>query len=140
MSDEVLETPQVAKNIDAALRDMSRAVAGEPLEPTWTTAPNPEEGQTTPLIKLKASQRAQLTMKELIAQFAEDSGVDFVPKLGRMHEGLQVYHFGLVLCAVNTAQETIVAQMDTKSHIWKNVSLDELLDENDRRLRRGTRN
>ena len=95
---------------------------------------------TLPLSKHRFHKMMMLTMKELIAQFAEDSGVDFVPKLGRMHEGLQVYHFGLVLCAVNTAQETIVAQMDTKSHIWKNVSLDELLDENDRRLRRGTRN
>ena len=139
MSDELLETSLVSKNIEAALNDMSRAIAGEPLEPTWTTAPHPGDDSTVlpASMKLKASQRTQLTMKELIAQFAEDSGVDFVPKLGRMHEGLQVYHFGLVLCAINTAQETILAQIDPKSHSWKNVSLDELLDENDKRLRHG---
>lgn len=136
MSDDVLETALVSKNINSALNDMSRAVAGEPLEPTWTTAPEHDfKSPTHSSMKLKASQRAQRTMKELIAQFAEDSGVDFVPKLGRMHEGLQVYHFGLVLCAVNTAHETILAQIDPHSHTWKTVSLDELLDENDRRLR-----
>lgn len=136
MSDEILETVIVSRNIEAALDDMSKAVAGEPLAPTWTTAPaSAHDSKIYPAMKLKASQRAHRTIKELIAQFAEDSGVDFVPKLGRMHEGLQVYHFGLVLCVVNTAHETISAQMDTKSQSWRNVSLDELLEENDRRLR-----
>jgi len=111
---------------------MNAAVQGEPIEPTWTPAPKPKEAQPKPLRPV-----VHLGLKDLVAQFAEESGVEFLPKLGRMHEGLQVYHFGLVSCAVDTAHETIFAQMNPKDPAsWRVVSLDELLEENDSRLRR----
>lgn len=135
MSDELLETDIVSKNIEAALHDMNTAISGGKLEPTWTPAPMSAEDEHVKT-KLKASQRTHLTMKELVAQFAEESGVEFLPKLGRMHEGFQVYYFGLVMCIVDSSHETISAQLDATSHTWRVVSLDQLLDENDRRLRR----
>ena len=132
MSDSLLEIPLVAKHIEGALHDMDMVVSGHKIKPTWTPAPTTD--QHLPVPKVKPSHKMSLTLKELVAQFAEASGIDFIPKVGRMHEGFQVYHFGMVLCIIDTAHESILAQMDPKSHEWRAVSLDELLDENDKRL------
>lgn len=137
MSDALLEIPLVAKHIEGALNDMDMVVSGHKIEPTWTPAPtSADQHPPVPKPRLKASQRTSLTLKELVAQFAEDSGVDFIPKVGRLYEGFQVYHFGLVLCIIDTAHESILAQMDPKAHEWRAVSLDELLYENDKRLKK----
>jgi len=134
--DNVLESKEVDKHIQAALHDMSAAVSGEPIEPTWTPPPNQGSAPGPQFRKLKVSERTHLTLKDLVEQFAEESGVEFLPKPGRTHEGFQVYHFGLVSCIIDSAHETIMAQMDTKTHTtWRIVSLDELLEESDRRLR-----
>jgi len=134
--DEVLESNEVDKHIQAALHDMNAAVSGEPIEPTWTPAPNIDSAPGPQFKRLKVSERMHLTIKDLVEQFAEEYGVEFLPKPGRTHEGFQVYHFGLVSCIIDSAHETIMAQMDTKAHTtWRIVSLDELLEESDRRLR-----
>jgi tuftelin-interacting protein 11 len=37
-----------------------------------------------------ATPASELTLRDLVQQFAEEHGVPFVPKFGRFHDGLQV--------------------------------------------------
>ncbi|BFI30199.1 tuftelin-interacting protein 11 [Marchantia polymorpha subsp. ruderalis] len=75
-----------------------------------------------------------ISLKEIVEGFAQDNDIQFVPKLGRVHEGLQVYAFGAVSVCVDTAKQKLVAQTgDT----WVSVSLDQLLEMN--RSRSGRR-
>ena len=138
MPDDILETKLVQKHIIAALDDMNAAVSGETIKPTWTPAPpvNREDNAQAGVTKMKTADRRKLSLKDLVEQFAEESGVEFVPKPGRTHEGFQVYHFGRVSCIIDSAHEIIKAQMDAKNHAdWRLVSLDDLSEESDRRLR-----
>ena len=74
--------------------------------------------------------RLPQSLKDLVAQFAEESGVDFLPCLGKTHAGLQVWNFGLLPCVINAAREEILCHSKATG-TWKHASLDELLEEND---------
>lgn len=65
-------------------------------------------------------------------QYAEEAGVEFLPKPGRTHEGLQVYGFGLVSCVVDNAASRLQAQLGG-GRGWATVSLEQLLEEHRRR-------
>lgn len=41
-----------------------------------------------------AAAAATATLRELVARFAADSGLEFAPRPGRLHMGLPVYSFG----------------------------------------------
>lgn len=70
-------------------------------------------------------------MPQLVEQYAEETGVAFLPKPGRTHEGLQMYGFGLVSCVVDNAQSLVKAQLGDQG--WATVSLEQLLQEHERR-------
>ena len=57
--------------------------AGEVAQPPLPPEPQP------PLPPPSVS-AADLTLRDLVQQFAEESGVTFVPRFGRTHDGLQV--------------------------------------------------
>eukprot|EP00803_Ostreobium_quekettii_P005141 evm.model.scf_54.2 EVM.evm.TU.scf_54.2 scf_54:5179-15799(+) len=68
----------------------------------------------------------QFTLRDLVQRFAEESNVEFVPKAGRLHEGLQVYGFGTLSVVLESSQNSIRAQLNAQ---WVPVSLDRLLSE-----------
>ncbi|KAH7616331.1 putative Septin and tuftelin-interacting protein 1-like protein 1 [Nannochloris sp. 'desiccata'] len=73
-------------------------------------------------------------LKALVEDFAVDSGIDFLPKPGRVYEGLQVYGFGLVSCAVDSARQRLWAQMGgERGKDWVAASMGQLLDQHKKR-------
>ncbi len=114
------------------LEDMDRTLRGEDLDPIS----RPEEGSDSQERRKAAHRRPKVadrlpqSLKDLVAQFAEESGVDFLPCLGKTHAGLQVWNFGLLPCVINAAREEILCHSKATG-TWKHASLDELLEEND---------
>ena len=138
----VLEGEGVRAQMAAALNAMNSAVEGRPLEPTWT-APAPEGRAARPGESLEETYGAAhehprppptageaQTLRELVEAFAAEAGVEFAPKAGRTHEGLQVYHFGRVSCVVDSAHGRIQVQV---GGTWAPTSMDGLLAEHGRR-------
>ena len=117
---------------DGMLEDMDRTLRGEDLDPIV----RPEEDsysqgtRKTERRRPKVADRVPLSLKDLVSKYAEESGVDFLPCLGKTHAGLQVWNFGLVPCVINAAREEIMC-LSKATGTWKHVSLDELLEEND---------
>lgn len=64
------------------------------------------------------------SLRELVQRYAEENGVDFVPRPGRTHEGMQVYSFGGVSCVVDVGQQVVRANINS---VWATVSLQMLL-------------
>eukprot|EP00271_Cylindrocystis_brebissonii_P018176 TRINITY_DN5039_c0_g2_i1.p1 TRINITY_DN5039_c0_g2~~TRINITY_DN5039_c0_g2_i1.p1 ORF type:complete len:915 (+),score=193.00 TRINITY_DN5039_c0_g2_i1:331-3075(+) len=71
------------------------------------------------------SMEVDMNLKEEVEEFAQQNDVQFVPKPGRMHEGLQVYSFGAVSVCVDTAKMVLLAQKEGR---WSPVSLEQLLE------------
>jgi len=73
-------------------------------------------------------------LRALVEDFAVESEIDFLPKPGRLYEGLQVYGFGLVSCAVDSARQRLWAQMGgDRGKGWVAASMGQLLDEHKKR-------
>lgn len=157
----LLDHERLRAQMSAALNAMNTALEGRPLPPSWTPAPSAhahgsgsgvdplDEAYGRPHAHPPAPAPAAafdpgtLTLRELLERFAEEAGVEFAPKVGRTHEGLQVYHFGHVSCVVDTAHEAIRAQVGPERR-WEAASMEGLLQENERRekeaaARAGTR-
>eukprot|EP00884_Botryococcus_braunii_P021802 jgi/Botrbrau1/8305/Bobra.0251s0031.1 len=73
---------------------------------------------------------AELSLRQLIEKYAAEQNIEFMPKVGRSHNGLQVYAFGLVSVVVDSASDIIKAQLGER---WAPVSLQTLVDEHQRR-------
>lgn len=155
--EEVLDTEKVRAQMALALNAMNTAVEGKPLPPTWTHPQQAQQavpGSTSPqqhptleetygaphdhaaAAAAAAAAAEELSLRELVERFAEEVGVEFLPKPGRTHEGLQVYHFGLVSCVVDSARGLIRAQLDRAGGAaapWQATSMEGLLQENERR-------
>ncbi len=69
------------------------------------------------------------TLRDLVARYAEDSGLEFLPKPGRFHDGLQVYSFGGVGCVLEAATSTVRAALGAGGEKWLPVSLERLAQE-----------
>ncbi|KAH7372751.1 hypothetical protein KP509_17G018900 [Ceratopteris richardii] len=69
----------------------------------------------------------EMSLKEVVEMFAEQNDVQFLPKVGRLHEGFQVYGFGSVSICMDNAQQRLYAQSGDR---WVPVSLEQLLDMN----------
>lgn len=72
------------------------------------------------------------TLRQLVEQYAQDAGVEFLPKAGRRHNGLQVYGFGGVSCIVDAAAGIVQAHIGGN---WVPTSLEQLLQEARKRQR-----
>jgi tuftelin-interacting protein 11 len=59
-----------------------------------------------------------------VGQYAQDHGLEFLPRAGRLHDGLPVYSFGGVSCVVDASRGVIRAQL--KDRGWVPVSLEAL--------------
>ena len=154
MPDALLDHERLRAQMGAALNAMNTAVAGQPLPATWTPAPpagaaadggaareprhpSLEEAYGAPHAAPEpahAFDAEALTLRELVARYAEDAGVAFAPKAGRVHEGLQVFHFGRVSCVVDTAHGLVRAALGGDRG-WAACSMEEVLREHERRER-----
>lgn len=68
---------------------------------------------------------AEMSLKEVVEAFAQENDVQFLPKLGRTYEGLQVYSFGAVNVVVDTAKQLVLAQTGER---WAPVALEQVLE------------
>lgn len=66
-----------------------------------------------------------MSLKEVVEAFAQDNDVQFVPKVGRTHEGLQVYSFGAVSACVDSSNQTVLAQVGDR---WTPIALEQLME------------
>jgi tuftelin-interacting protein 11 len=67
------------------------------------------------------------SFRDLVGQFAQEQGLEFLPRAGRLHDGLPVYSFGGVSCVVDVSRGVIRAQL--KDRGWVPVSLEGLKQE-----------
>ncbi|PRW56706.1 septin and tuftelin-interacting 1-like protein 1 [Chlorella sorokiniana] len=135
---DLLDQERIRAQLSAALNMMNSSVDGGPPPSSWTAPqPPPAAGYgaapaapaAAPVPHYDAS---DLTLRQLVEQFAEEAGVAFLPKPGRTHEGLQMYGFGLVSCVVDNANSTVKAQLGGSTG-WATVSLEQLLAEHQKR-------
>eukprot|EP00243_Klebsormidium_subtile_P010541 TRINITY_DN5664_c0_g1_i1.p1 TRINITY_DN5664_c0_g1~~TRINITY_DN5664_c0_g1_i1.p1 ORF type:complete len:136 (+),score=11.35 TRINITY_DN5664_c0_g1_i1:42-410(+) len=68
-----------------------------------------------------------MTLKEIVETTAQQSDVQFLPKVGRLNQGLQVYGFGLVSVTIDNHNQMLYAQAGEK---WVPVSLEQLIELN----------
>ncbi len=127
----------------APLTSVSERVSQCRTPPTWAQAAPLGAGYAAqpPLPPAQPSARlppprpqfdaADLTLRDLLQQYAEESGIECVPKVGRTHEGLPVWAFGRVTCVVDGSHNMIRALMADGA--WEAVSMEGLLQEHMRR-------
>ncbi len=70
-------------------------------------------------------QPEDMSLREVVEQFAQENDVPFVPKAGRMHEGHPVYLFGRVTVALDASKQAVLAHK--LGGVWAPVSLEQLL-------------
>ncbi|KAK1316679.1 hypothetical protein QJS10_CPA05g01849 [Acorus calamus] len=68
-----------------------------------------------------------MSLKEVIEAYADDHGLIFVPKVGKMHNGRQIYGFGRVTVCVDSLNQVVFA---LEKDGWSAVSLELLLEMN----------
>uniref|UniRef100_A0A0D6QRZ5 G-patch domain-containing protein n=1 Tax=Araucaria cunninghamii TaxID=56994 RepID=A0A0D6QRZ5_ARACU len=67
----------------------------------------------------------QLSLKEVIEAYAQEHDIQFLPKVGRMHDGLQVYGFGTVSVCLDSVKQQVFAQSGDR---WVVASLEQLVE------------
>eukprot|EP01023_Acetabularia_acetabulum_P035693 TRINITY_DN3367_c1_g1_i16.p6 TRINITY_DN3367_c1_g1~~TRINITY_DN3367_c1_g1_i16.p6 ORF type:complete len:103 (-),score=9.51 TRINITY_DN3367_c1_g1_i16:1357-1665(-) len=75
--------------------------------------------------------QSQISLREMVEHYAGVHNLEFVPKVGRTHEGMQVYGFGRVSIVVNELRQIILAQV---GDVWMPMHLDSLMSEHRSRL------
>ena len=93
-----MDHERVRHQFNVALDSMNSSVEGGPAAAAsrWTDStasgyPPPAAAPPPPLpSSTYAIPASELTLRDLVQQFAEEHGVAFVPKFGRFHDGLQV--------------------------------------------------
>lgn len=149
---DLLANPRVQRQLNAALDMMNQAVEGAPVvqpgarenmaylkvsenrkfEQQQYTAPSvagvSNIGQPVSSIDTGYDHGyATMTLKEIVETTAQQSDVQFLPKVGRLNQGLQVYGFGLVSVTIDNHNQMLYAQAGEK---WVPVSLEQLIELN----------
>lgn len=122
---ELLDDVDIASHFGKAIDLMNRTADGIPLPSLDVIL-----GETSSKRRLPETVTVQpqtlFTLRDMVQRFAEEHNVSFMPKPGRMHEGLQVYSFGGVSVVLDNAQNTVRIQ---NGSVWKPASLERLLTE-----------
>jgi tuftelin-interacting protein 11 len=67
----------------------------------------------------------QLSLKEVVEAYAQEHDIRFLPKVGRTHDGLQVYGFGTVSVYLDSVKQQVFAQSRDR---WVIASLEQLVE------------
>ena len=67
----------------------------------------------------------RLILKEVIETYAQEHDIQFFPKVGRTHDGLQVYGFGIVRIYLDFVKQQVLAQYGDR---WVIASLEQLVE------------
>ncbi|GMH41867.1 hypothetical protein BSKO_09777 [Bryopsis sp. KO-2023] len=129
------EDSRIAAQLGNALSMMNCAVDGTDLPSLAgynTGLPSNRTPAAAPSGIMEPSENYSL--RELVQHFAEENNVEFMPKAGRQHDGLQVYGFGQVNCILENIQNVVRAQIH---HQWVSVTLTRLLEEHRARAAKG---
>jgi tuftelin-interacting protein 11 len=145
---ELLDHPRVRAAFATALNMMNAAADGHPLPPpsslpsagtgagagsvpAWRreveadAAAGPAGyGKQPPATSAAVASGPEPSLRELVGRYASEAGCEFLPRAGRLHDGLPVYAFGGVSCVVDGARGVIRAQL--KDRGWVPVSLERL--------------
>eukprot|EP00607_Mallomonas_marina_P010227 CAMPEP_0182421438 /NCGR_PEP_ID=MMETSP1167-20130531/6845_1 /TAXON_ID=2988 /ORGANISM="Mallomonas Sp, Strain CCMP3275" /LENGTH=383 /DNA_ID=CAMNT_0024598601 /DNA_START=20 /DNA_END=1171 /DNA_ORIENTATION=+ len=141
-SQELLEEPHILACFNSALQLMSDALtahagAGVGIPPgvaenvSYYRVVEQRNLESAALKRISEIQRPvtsrggsiAVSFKEVIETFAQNSGVDFIPKHGKFHGGKQVWQFGSRLCYID--QNVVYYHNDKKE--WNPIGLEELL-------------
>jgi len=119
---------RVRSGINSALDLMNRRMAGDSTPFVYMPAGMPTAApQAAPgPVNYAPTSSANLGLRELLQSFAEENGVMFMPKPGRMWGAHQVYSFGGVSCVIEAAAGVLRAQISDR---WTPVSMEGLLAE-----------
>eukprot|EP00210_Caulerpa_lentillifera_P005498 g5258.t1 len=126
---EIQSSAKLTSRFGCALNLMNTAVEGRTL-PSIDVVLGTEKEQQRPSPVFRPTPKTIFTLRDLVQKFAEDNNISFVPKPGRLHEGLQVYGFGMVSIILDNVQNAVKAHT---GGAWKAVSLEELYVETQRR-------
>lgn len=133
---DVLDQERVRVAFNHALNMMNCAADGQPLPPMATSAGAMGGGPQAAAPQAAGGGRwgaaaaaaaADLSLRDLVARFAADAGLEFLPRPGRLHDGAPVYAFGGVSVVLDNSSSMVRAQL--KDGRWAPVSLDKLLQE-----------
>ncbi|KAJ4751936.1 Tuftelin-interacting protein 11 [Rhynchospora pubera] len=131
---ELLANERIRVLMSTGLDMMNSAVDGnEVLQPSTTE--NVSYLRATERKQAEAMQQAgtstsilDLSFKETIQAFASEQGIPLMPRVGKFHNGYQVYDFGAVGIYMFSSKRLLYAQ--AKDGIWSAVSLTQLMDMN----------
>lgn len=129
---DLLDHERVRSLFNYALNLMNSAVDGAPL-PAYNVQPQVPSTGTTPASSHAApttsrwhAPTSELTLKDLVQQFAEENNIEFLPKYGRVQDGLPVWSFGGISVVMEGNQSMVRAHLRDR---WVPVSLERLLQE-----------
>ena len=123
LPEALLAQEAVRAQLNRALALMDRAVSGEDLG-AGGEGPAAAAGEASEDDASESdAEEEEPSFKDLIEQYALERSIDFLPKLGREHDGMQVYSFGGVSVVLDGVQETLRANLAGQ---WVPASLGQL--------------
>lgn len=147
---DVLDQERIRAQLAAALNAINTARAGgrlQPPRPAAAAAPSAAAGPSVETSRWATASAAaaeeaageELSFRELVEHFAAEHGIAFLPKAGRLQDGLPVYGFGPISVVMDGTRQVLRAHNGEK---WVPVSLDQLLAMHETKLaaRPGKRN
>ncbi|QDZ19662.1 TFP11 domain-containing protein [Chloropicon primus] len=123
----------VRVSFNKCLLMMNAAVSGEDLSPYDPSKDKlqRERGRKAPASEQQNRAEFHATLKDLVENFCIESGVEFLPKVGRFNNSLQVYSFGGISVTLDNSRQVIEARIQGE---WVAVSLERLLAESKRQM------
>ncbi|KAK2080442.1 hypothetical protein QBZ16_000295 [Prototheca wickerhamii] len=147
LGEDLLAEPRVRAHLSRATDALNLALAGRRDEAVRAAAGEliREEGgksaqrgadsaqsaPTSPNPPIPVPFTSKVTLRALLEEHAAERGVVFVPRRGRSHEGLPVFAYGAVTCAVDAKAGLLRALLPDRG--WVPLSIEALDAENDRR-------
>ena len=122
--EELLAAEAVRAEFNQLLVMMNHTAGGASLPEALQSEPEPEV--KPPVSRAQRYGQSHLTLKDLVAGYAADMGLEFLPK-GRDNDGRQVYMFGKVSITLDSGKELIYASLGGGK---EPVTLSRLMQEN----------